>query len=87
MKITKEAIVGSVESNDILIKVSSGTGLTINLKSSVLNQYEKEIKAAMQEILDEYKITDITIDAEDKGALDFTIKARLTTALNRVLAE
>ncbi|MFV0424415.1 MAG: citrate lyase acyl carrier protein [Bacilli bacterium] len=81
MEVKKEVVIGSVESNDILIKISSGKGVVINLQSSVIKQYGEDIRNTIRSVVDELGVSDVTIDASDKGALDFTIKARVKTAL------
>lgn len=85
-EIKKMAMAGTVESNDILITVApapAGTGIEIELNSPVLKQYGRQIKAVIAEVLAAHQVTDALINASDKGALDCTIKARLTTALAR----
>lgn len=85
-QIKKMAIAGTMESNDILITVAPaavGAGIKIELTSPVLKQYGRQIKAVIEAVLAEHHITDAVINGSDKGALDCTIKARLTTALAR----
>lgn len=85
-QINKMAIAGTMESNDILITVApaaAGSGIEIVLNSPVLKQYGRQIKAVIAEVLATHHVTDAVINASDKGALDCTIKARLTTALAR----
>ncbi len=85
-EIKKMAMAGTVESNDILITVAPaevGAGIEIELSSPVLKQYGKQIKAVIEAVLADHQVTAAVINASDKGALDCTIKARLTTALAR----
>ncbi len=85
-QINKMAIAGTMESNDILITVApaaAGSGIEIVLNSPVLKQYGRQMKAVIEEVLAAHQVTDAIINANDKGALDCTIKARLTTALAR----
>ncbi len=85
MKVVKSVVVGSVESNDILVKVSPGTGVTINLESSVIKQYGDDIRNTISSVVEELGVSDLVIDANDKGALDFTIKARVKTAIKQAM--
>lgn len=85
MKVVKSVVVGSVESNDILVKVSPGTGVTINLESSVIKQYGDDIRNTIESVINDLKVTDLVVDATDKGALDFTIKARVKTAVEKAI--
>ncbi len=83
MEILKPAMAGSVESNDILIKVSEGTGVTIDLESQFLKQYGDDIENVIRETLKEIGVENVTVEAKDKGAIDFTIRARVMTAVRR----
>ena len=85
-QIKKMAMAGTMESSDILITVApaeAGSGIAIELTSPVLKQYGRQIKAVIEEVLAAQKVTDVVVNASDKGALDCTIKARLITALKR----
>ncbi len=83
MEILKPAMAGSVESNDILIKVSEGSGITIDLESEFMKQYGDDIENVIRETLKENGVENVYIEAKDKGAIDFTIRARVITALKR----
>lgn len=76
---------GTLESSDINISVekNEGKGIAIELKSTVQNQFGMQIKKVIQETLEEMNVTDVLVRANDKGALDCTIKARLLTAVHR----
>lgn len=87
MKITKIAKAGTLESNDILIIVrpnDSGT-IELELESIVLPQFGEVIKAVILHKVEEMGIEGIVIKAQDKGALDYTIAARVETAITRAL--
>lgn len=88
-KIEKVGIAGTLESNDILVSVApadEGSGINIDLTSPVIKQYGRAIKNAIVEELKENGINDAIVNANDKGALDCTIRARVKTALSRALA-
>lgn len=87
MEILKSAMAGSVESNDILIKVSKGEGVNINLQSQFLKQYGEDIENTIRQTLKELGVDNVTLEATDKGAIDFTIIARVKTAINRATKE
>ena len=57
--------------------------LDITLNSVVKEQYGDKILKAINEVLDEEGVTKANIVIEDKGALDFTIRARMRTAIER----
>ena len=81
--ISKAAKAGSLESNDLMIMIEPSDKLDITLNSVVKEQYGDKILKAINEVLDEEGVTKANIVIEDKGALDFTIKARMRTAIER----
>ena len=87
MKITKIAKAGTLESNDILIMVlpNDSGKVELELESIVMQQFGDVIKEVILHKVKEMGIESITIKAEDKGALDYTIGARLETAIKRAI--
>ncbi len=83
MKVKKIAKCGTLESSDILITVMPQEDITIELLSDVEKQYGDSIKKVIMNTVKELGVSDIYIKAQDKGALDYTIKARLETAIQR----
>ena len=83
MIIEKSAIAGTLESSDAQVTVEPGTGLELVIESSVINQYGRQIKAAVMETLERLAVKDATVTVIDKGALDCTIKARVECAVYR----
>ncbi len=84
VEIQRMATAGSVESNDILIMISKGEGnIDIELESVVEKQFGDDIKKVIHDTLIEEGISDAKIIAKDKGALDFTIKARVRACIKR----
>ena len=81
--ISKAAKAGSLESNDLMIMIEPSDKLAITLNSVVKEQYGDKILKAINEVLDEEGVTKANIVIEDKGALDFTIRARMRTAIER----
>ena len=79
----KEAIAGTLESGDIMITIGPGKGLEVELQSSVAAQFGRQIKAVITETLEGLGIQDARVEAIDKGALDCTIRARVTAAAVR----
>jgi citrate lyase subunit gamma (acyl carrier protein) len=84
--ITQVAQSGTVESSDILINLAPAapnSGILIELSTPTPKQYGQQIRALIQQTLVEYGIENALVQATDKGALDYTIKARLITAIKR----
>ena len=83
----KIGVAGSLESNDVLITVKDGEGINISVKSIVYDFFKNQIEKVIKDTLSELKIENISVSVEDKGALDYTIKARLLTAIARMEGE
>ncbi len=80
----KVGIAGSVESNDCLITVQPADELIIEITSIVDAFFHDQIEKVIIDTLKEQNINNIKVTCNDKGALDYTIKARLVTALTRM---
>ena len=79
----KNAVAGTLESGDIMIQIAPGEGLQVDLQSSVAAQFGRQIKAVITETLQGLGIDNASVKATDKGALDCTIRARVTAAAVR----
>ena len=87
MKITKDAIAGTLESSDAQIRIAPNSSLEIELNSSVGKQFGDDILATINEVLAQFNVTAAKIIVEDKGALDCVLRARLKAALLRATDE
>lgn len=88
MEIKHAAAAGTLESSDIMVTVLPGDGgIRISLTSSVEQYYGDSIKETMTRLLEEMEVKNAHIEAVDHGALDCTIRARLTTAVQRACRE
>ena len=83
MEILKSAAAGTLESSDCLVTVEPGEGITLDLSSSVMNQYGRQIKAAVLETLERLDVKNANVTVVDKGALECTLKARVECAVFR----
>jgi citrate lyase subunit gamma (acyl carrier protein) len=85
LKILDTGIAGTLESSDITIQIENneGNGIELELKSTVENQFGKQIKKVILETLLELGVENAFVLANDKGALDCTIRARVRTAVSR----
>lgn len=75
---------GSIESNDVLITVQSSDETVIEISSIVDAFFHDQIEHVIKETLNELNVKNVKVICQDKGALDYTIKARLVTALSRM---
>ena len=83
MVIEKSAMAGTLESSDAQVTVEPGDALELSITSSVLNQYGRQIRAAVLETLDRLEVKGGKVIIVDKGALDCTLKARVECAVFR----
>ncbi len=79
------ALAGTLESNDILITISStgGSANSVDLSSIVINQFGPAIRAVVEQCLEASGLSGVEVTVQDKGALECTIKARMETAIAR----
>ena len=79
------AVAGTLESNDILITISStgGSANSVNLSSIVINQFGPAIRAVIDQCLEASGLSGVEVTVQDKGALECTIRARMETAIAR----
>ena len=89
MKIHKTATAGSLESNDVLVLVHPGDadGIAVEIKSIVIKQFGKQIEKSVREIATALGVTKAAFQLNDQGALDYTIRARVETAIRRAAKE
>lgn len=83
MEILKSAAAGTLESSDCMVTVEPGEGISLDLSSSVMNQYGRQIKVAVLETLDRLDVKNANVTVVDKGALECTLKARVECAVFR----
>lgn len=87
--LVKPSQAGTVESTDILITLTpaeQGTGITVEIVSPTLQQYGRQIRKVILDTLAAHDVQDAHVHANDKGAWDCTIEARMTTAITRALS-
>ncbi len=84
-KIDKSAYAGTLESSDAFIEIKpiDQDEIRIELHSSVEEMYGDDIRDLITKCVQELGISYISIKVQDKGALDYVIKARLQAAILR----
>lgn len=84
MEIVREAVAGTLESSDVLIRVEPCDHcLEIVIESPVRRQFYEDIKKVVDLTLADFFVTKGRICLNDRGALDCVIAARLETAILR----
>ena len=89
MDLVKTAMAGTMESGDIMVTIEPQTsgGITLDLTSSVMQQYGRRIEEVIRETLGELAVENAAVSAVDKGALDCTVRARVSAAAFRCAQE
>ena len=84
-KIVKTGRAGSLESNDLIVEIEPADDLIIEIKSVVEDIFKDQIENVVRQTLKDLNIDKAKIRIDDRGALDFTISARVETAIKRAL--
>ena len=84
-KKVEPAHAGTLESRDLFVRVvpMESEGIEIELESTVYEIYADAIKATIFESAKALNANGIKIMVQDKGALDYVIKARVQAAILR----
>ena len=88
MEIKQPAIAGTLESSDVqvILHPNSEDELKIQLQSIVESQFGDSILQTVKEVLDAFGIKRAIVSLNDKGALDWVIRARVQAACCRATA-
>ena len=82
--IIKIATAGTDEKSDAIITVEPcESGLQLQIKSVVMNQFGPAIEASVREVLAEMGVQNAIVCVADRGALDCVLRARVETAVLR----
>ena len=84
VRIENNAVAGTLESSDAMVTVEPAqSGIELDISSSVMNQYGRQIRATVLETLGRLDVTQGKVTVVDKGALECTLKARVECAVLR----
>lgn len=85
MILKKPAVCGTLESSDVRIMAepNDGQGIEIRIESAVKAMFGEAIEESIREVLQNFEVSDAKISVFDRGALDFTIRARMECVLCR----
>lgn len=88
MEIKNTAIAGTLESSDLQVTVEpSSGGITVELSSSVLNRFGRQIRQTVLDTLGVLGVKSAKVTVVDMGALECTIKARVQCAVYRSMGQ
>lgn len=85
MKIMEEAVAGTENKRDCIVRVMPGDG-EITVKSKTKWMFEEHIKNLIAEKLEEIDI-EANVEIEENGAIDYVIIARLEAALAKAIRD
>ncbi|MBQ8089893.1 MAG: citrate lyase acyl carrier protein [Pyramidobacter sp.] len=85
MELKTTGVAGTLESSDVMITLEpkTGGGIDLELQSTVLNSYGRQIKETVLATLVRLGVKNCAVTVNDHGALDCTIKARVECAFYR----
>ncbi|ECC7387075.1 citrate lyase acyl carrier protein [Salmonella enterica] len=85
MKIIKDALAGTLESSDVMIRIgpSSEPGIRLELESLVKQQFGAAIEQVVRETLAKLGVERALVSVDDKGALECILHARVQAAALR----
>ncbi len=83
MELKYEAVCGSGERSDALVRVRPAEALAIRISSKTGPMYEERIREVAEEVLQGLGITRAEVEICEQGAYDHVIRARLLGALFR----
>ena len=89
-RILREAKAGLDERGDVLVCLSPGelnSGVQIEIESTLMSLFGDQIRASVLEVVEGYGLQDLKVTVRDQGALDYAIRARVQTAIERAVKE
>jgi len=89
-RILHEAKAGLDDRGDVLICLSPGelnSGIQLEIESTLMSLFGDQIRASVLEVVEGYGLNDLKLTVNDRGALDYAIRARVQTAIERALTE
>ena len=89
-RILREAKAGLDERGDVLVCLSPGelnSGVQIEIESTLMSLFGDQIRASAVEVIEGYGLKDLKLTIRDQGALDYAIRARVQTVIERAVKE
>lgn len=87
MRITKNGIAGTLESSDCMVAVFPHESRVIYLESAAKKRFEQHLNTLINQTLDELGVESGRIEIKDRGALDYCLRARIISAVERSVNE
>lgn len=79
----RKASAGFQKNSDVYIEIEPAERLELEIHSTVIRQFGPQIRASLEDVLREMGVEAAKVTADDRGALDFVLRARMETAVMR----
>jgi citrate lyase subunit gamma (acyl carrier protein) len=89
-RILREAKAGLDERGDVLVCLSpaeENSGVQIDIESTLMSLFGDQIRASVLGVVEGYGLKDLKLTVRDQGALDYAIRARVQTAIEKAVKE
>jgi len=89
-RILREAKAGLDERGDVIVCLSpaeKNSGVQIAIESTLMSLFGDQIRASVLEVVEGYGLNDLKLAIRDQGALDYALRARVQTAIERAVRE
>ena len=89
-KILSDAQAGLQDKGDVVVRLKPGanhSGIRLDIESKVMSMFGEQIRASVVETIEKNGLTDVHVSVRDQGALDYAIRARVQTAIERAIRE
>lgn len=85
MEIKIDALAGTLESSDVMVRIGPGnaSGITLEVASVVKQQFGAAIEQVVMQTLAQLGVTQADVVVDDKGALECVLRARVQAAALR----
>jgi citrate lyase subunit gamma (acyl carrier protein) len=89
-RILREAKAGLDERGDVIVCLSpaeKNSGVQIAIESTLMSLFGDQIRASVLAVVEGYGLNDLKLVIRDQGALDYALRARVQTAIERAVKE
>ena len=89
-KILREAQAGLQDKGDVVVRLKPAagrSGICMDIQSKVMSLFGDQIRASVLETIERNGLADVHVSVRDQGALDYAIRARVQTAIERATRE
>jgi citrate lyase subunit gamma (acyl carrier protein) len=90
LRVLREAKAGLDDRGDVIVSIApaeENSGVQIDLESTLMTLFGDQIRSSVLEVVEGYGLKDLKLTIRDQGALDFAIRARVRTAIERAARE